>query len=74
MCGIFSFISSKKSQKPVEDILLSGLQALEYRGYDSAGIALQRDGGIDVYKSVGKVSKLTELVHGSKAADKEYIC
>jgi glutamine---fructose-6-phosphate transaminase (isomerizing) len=74
MCGIFSLLLSKKAPKSVEDILLAWLQALEYRWYDSAGIALQRNGWIDVYKSIGKVDKLAELVHEAKASGKEYTC
>ena len=40
MCGIVGYVG----QRPVQEILLAGLQKLEYRGYDSAGISLQCDG------------------------------
>jgi glutamine---fructose-6-phosphate transaminase (isomerizing) len=55
MCGIVGAIA----QRPVEGILLEGLHRLEYRGYDSAGIALKlADGSLACTKSVGKVAEL----------------
>lgn len=55
MCGIVGAIA----QRPVEGILLEGLHRLEYRGYDSAGIALKHeDGSLVCTKAVGKVAKL----------------
>ena len=53
MCGIVGYIGNKKTQ----DILLYGLKELEYRGYDSAGIALLGKDNIEVFKEVGKVKK-----------------
>jgi len=58
MCGIIGYSGTENSV----DILLGGLQALEYRGYDSSGIACFRSGGIEVIKTVGKLSNLKELV------------
>jgi glucosamine--fructose-6-phosphate aminotransferase (isomerizing) len=58
MCGIVAYIG----QKNAAPILLKGLQRLEYRGYDSAGIALQQNSGIKIYKTAGKVSDLKSLV------------
>ena len=57
MCGIVGAIA----QRPVVEILLEGLRRLEYRGYDSAGVAVIRDTG-DLVRSraVGKVAALTE--------------
>jgi glucosamine--fructose-6-phosphate aminotransferase (isomerizing) len=57
MCGIVGAIA----QRPVVEILLEGLRRLEYRGYDSAGVAVVRDAG-DLVRSraVGKVAALTE--------------
>ena len=55
MCGIVGAIA----QRPVEGILLEGLHRLEYRGYDSAGVALKlKDGSLACTKSVGKVAEL----------------
>jgi glucosamine--fructose-6-phosphate aminotransferase (isomerizing) len=59
MCGIVGAIS----QRNVVNILLEGLKRLEYRGYDSAGVAvLQVDGELLINKSAGKVSQLAELL------------
>ena len=54
MCGITGYIG----QKEATEIILEGLHALEYRGYDSAGIAVLENGGMSVLKSVGKVAAL----------------
>ncbi|MCX8084314.1 MAG: glutamine--fructose-6-phosphate transaminase (isomerizing) [Calditerrivibrio sp.] len=54
MCGIVGYIGSKNAT----DILLEGLTRLEYRGYDSAGIAMIIDGDIFIERSVGKLSNL----------------
>lgn len=56
MCGIIGYIGSKN---PV-DILVNGLKSLEYRGYDSAGIALRNEEDVQVIKSVGKIKDLEE--------------
>ena len=60
MCGIVGYIGSK----PGKDIVLKGLEALEYRGYDSAGITLVDDSGSKVFKQVGRVSGLIKEVAG----------
>ncbi|MBT8402141.1 MAG: glutamine--fructose-6-phosphate transaminase (isomerizing) [Rhodothermia bacterium] len=57
MCGIVGYIGDKRAA----DILVNGLKRLEYRGYDSAGIALV-NGELDVLKKEGKVSALAELL------------
>ena len=62
MCGIVGYTGSEQAK----DILIGGLKRLEYRGYDSAGVALEQAGGdgIDVFRRVGKVSGLeSELSH-----------
>ncbi|HSX45850.1 MAG TPA: glutamine--fructose-6-phosphate transaminase (isomerizing) [Candidatus Saccharimonadia bacterium] len=58
MCGIVGYIG----QKPGKQIVLDGLEALEYRGYDSAGIALVNGDQSQLFKQVGRVSGLVEEV------------
>lgn len=60
MCGIVAYIGHQQAYP----IILKGLKRLEYRGYDSAGVALL-DNGLNLYKKAGKVSKLEDF-----AADK----
>ncbi|EDP6880048.1 glutamine--fructose-6-phosphate transaminase (isomerizing) [Campylobacter lari] len=55
MCGIVGYIGTKEKKK----IILEGLKELEYRGYDSAGIAVMKDGELDFFKAVGKLENLT---------------
>jgi glutamine---fructose-6-phosphate transaminase (isomerizing) len=59
MCGIVAYIG----QKQAYPILIKGLQRLEYRGYDSAGVALLDNENLKVYKKKGKVSDLLEYAH-----------
>ncbi|MHA1681739.1 MAG: glutamine--fructose-6-phosphate transaminase (isomerizing) [Promethearchaeota archaeon] len=54
MCGIFGLIT-KKTDVPVAKLIREGLQRLEYRGYDSAGVALVNNGKLDVHKEKGKI-------------------
>ena len=61
MCGIVSYFG-KKDAAP---ILIDGLKRLEYRGYDSAGIALMHDGAIKSMKKAGKVSELNKKINDS---------
>lgn len=56
MCGIVGYVGFR----PVVDILLDGLEQLEYRGYDSSGIAVKCDDDIKVYKAIGKLNNLRE--------------
>lgn len=58
MCGIIGYISKGNSSS----ILIKGLKALEYRGYDSAGIAVLAGNKIEVIKCVGRVKKLEEIL------------
>ena len=62
MCGIVGYIGNKHPK----DILLNGLKTLEYRGYDSSGIAIKNDKNIQIIKSVGKISNLEEKINNTK--------
>ena len=66
MCGIVGYVG----QRPAQEILLAGLEKLEYRGYDSAGVSVLAGGEIASVRAVGNLSKLREAVaHGSGGAD-----
>ena len=65
MCGIIGYLG-KRSPK---DILIDGLKKLEYRGYDSAGIALKNGEEIQIIKSVGKIKYLEEKIEKEKLID-----
>jgi glucosamine--fructose-6-phosphate aminotransferase (isomerizing) len=58
MCGIVAYLG----KKPAQPILLEGLKRLEYRGYDSAGIALLGSDGIKIKKNSGRISALEEIL------------
>lgn len=58
MCGIVGYTGSL----PVKDILVEGLQRLEYRGYDSAGVAIKQNGKLEVVHCKGKVSGLADAL------------
>ena len=58
MCGIIGYIGSKE----VVPVLIEGLRRLEYRGYDSAGVAVVHDGTIDLRRSAGKLSNLEQVI------------
>ncbi len=59
MCGIVGFVGSKKGVR----VLTEGLERLEYRGYDSAGVAYLKDGKVNVVKEEGKLSNLKEKLN-----------
>ncbi len=59
MCGIVAYIGNK----PAQQLLLEGLKRMEYRGYDSAGIAMLEPKGLRIIKAVGRVSKLEAKIH-----------
>jgi len=61
MCGIIGYLGPKS----VVPILLDGLRCLEYRGYDSAGIALVKQESIEVRRSAGKLSHLVDEINGN---------
>lgn len=62
MCGIVAYLGNKEAYP----ILISGLRRLEYRGYDSAGVALIENGQLTVHKCQGKVSDLESHMNGKK--------
>ncbi len=58
MCGIVAYFG----KKPAQPILIEGLKRLEYRGYDSAGIALIKDGQFEICKTSGRIANLQEIL------------
>ena len=61
MCGIVAYIGPRDATP----IILNGLKRLEYRGYDSAGLAVLNNGGIEIRRDAGKLHNLEALVNGS---------
>ena len=59
MCGIIGYIGSKQ----VVPVLIDGLRRLEYRGYDSAGVAVVHDGAIELRRTAGKLARLEDAIH-----------
>ena len=51
MCGIIGYVGGR----PSKDLLIAGLERLEFRGYDSAGIALLEDDGLEYVRAVGNL-------------------
>jgi len=64
MCGIIGYVGGG----PVAERLVEGLEVLEYRGYDSAGVAFDLDGSLEVRRVVGPVAQLSEVAGGSRGA------
>jgi glucosamine--fructose-6-phosphate aminotransferase (isomerizing) len=60
MCGIFGYIGPRK----IKEVLLEGLRRLEYRGYDSAGIAIFHEGKVAIRRSLGKLRELERKTEG----------
>jgi len=58
MCGIVGYVGGR----PCRDLLVAGLEKLEYRGYDSAGISLLTDGRVETVRAVGNLSNLREAI------------
>jgi len=66
MCGIVGYAGHRSAQ----EILLAGLEKLEYRGYDSAGITVQGDEGLEAVRAVGNLANLRAAVAGREADDR----
>jgi len=71
MCGIVGFVSRST---PAAGPLVNGLRRLEYRGYDSAGVALESPDGIRVFKQTGKVAELDKLLKAELPEDERAKC
>ena len=61
MCGIIGYTG----RRPCQEILLAGLQRLEYRGYDSAGLSMVEHGGVASVRAVGNLAALRERINGN---------
>src|SRR5947199_1294542 len=64
MCGIIGYIGPKE----VVPVLIEGLRRLEYRGYDSAGVAVVRNGAVNLRRSAGKLSNLEDVIDADPIA------
>ena len=58
MCGIVGYVGPK----PLVPVIVEGLRRLEYRGYDSAGIAVVRNGQVEIRRTAGKLSRLEDAL------------
>ena len=67
MCGIIGYLGPK----PIVPVLIDGLKRLEYRGYDSAGIALVKNGDVEIRRSAGKLNRLEQVI-ATNPIDGEY--
>jgi glutamine---fructose-6-phosphate transaminase (isomerizing) len=63
MCGIIGYVGPRAA----EPLLLAGLERLEYRGYDSAGLALLEEGGLEYVRAVGNLKALKEAADGNRS-------
>src|SRR5690242_3850559 len=63
MCGIYGYLGHRNGVK----IAIEGLKRLEYRGYDSAGLAMQTANGLEVCREVGKLNVLEDAVQGKSS-------
>ncbi len=60
MCGIVGYVGDRED---VQEVLLEGLRRLEYRGYDSAGVAIAKDGRLEVRRALGKLAVLSRSLY-----------
>ena len=63
MCGIVGYVGSREAT----EVLIEGLRRLEYRGYDSAGVAVLNGNGVQVRKAVGRLSALANELAANPA-------
>src|SRR5688572_8993845 len=70
MCGIVGYIGSRD----VSNVLIDGLKRLEYRGYDSCGIAIMDDGVPRIIRSVGRIDRLEEKIKDANVASGSLTC
>ncbi|WP_159474479.1 glutamine--fructose-6-phosphate transaminase (isomerizing) [Dyadobacter sp. 3J3] len=63
MCGIVAYVGSREAYP----LIIKGLKRLEYRGYDSSGVALMEDAELNIYKKKGKVSDLESQLNGKQS-------
>lgn len=70
MCGIVGYTGAR----PALDVLIPGLRRLEYRGYDSAGVALLRDGKLEIQKSEGKLENVEKLISKDRSGYQNVRC
>jgi len=63
MCGIVAYLGEKNAY----EVVIKGLQRLEYRGYDSSGVAIHKDKSVNIYKQKGKVQDLIDFAKVKKA-------
>ena len=68
MCGIVGYIGPRDATP----IILNGLKRLEYRGYDSAGLAVLNQDQIEVRRDAGKLSRLSELIEKSPVHGRDW--
>jgi glutamine---fructose-6-phosphate transaminase (isomerizing) len=66
MCGIIGYVGPRR----VKPLLIHGLERLEYRGYDSAGLAMLEDEGLDYIRAVGNLENLKQVAkrNGSQSS------
>ena len=65
MCGIVGYIGSRE----ITSVLLDGLKRLEYRGYDSCGVAIMADGKPNVIRSAGRIAALEQKIKGARSME-----
>src|SRR3954469_6965241 len=68
MCGIVGYVGARSEGSAVREQLLAGLEKLEYRGYDSAGISVLKGDGVDSVRAVGNLDALRTAIAAQPAA------
>jgi glucosamine--fructose-6-phosphate aminotransferase (isomerizing) len=70
MCGIVGYVGSRE----ITSVLLDGLKRLEYRGYDSCGVAIMADGKPNVIRSAGRIAALEQKINGARSIKAAVTC